>query len=240
MNEPAKFWMLIPWGRVGSNLLLNNLKQIVGPDDCSLINENLSVTQSVKTQLSWVREFYAQQTPLALIGCKQNIRSVAAPRRLSSLLENLGIALIRLRRENYVKVAISQLRAELYAKRSVARFGVAKWGVRNGREPLESAPLDARRFLKGVGLAKHTDGLLARFTPDVPTLDLEYRQLQTGSDQVAADVCQWLGLAVSRPATPAFVKATPDNLEDAVPNLRELREALSRSTLRELAHMFDD
>lgn len=240
MTTPAKFWMMIPWGRVGSNLLLNNLKQIVGADNCSLINENFSVDQPVKAQLSWVRDFYDAPTSFALIGCKQNIRSVASRRRLASLLEDRGLALIRLRRDNYVKVAISQLRAELYAKRSVAQSGVAKWGVRTGREPLESAPLDPKRFIRSVALAKHADGLLARFRPDVPTLDLEYGQLQTSSDQVAADVCQWLGLAVSRPATPAFVKATPDNLEEAVPNLPHLREALGHSTLRDLAPMFDD
>lgn len=240
MIPPAKFWMLIPWGRVGSNLLLNNLKQIVGSERCSLINENFSIAQSVKAQLSWVRDFYGSQTHLALIGCKQNIRSVVAPRRLAQLLEDMGVALIRLRRDNYVKVAISQLRAELYAKRSVAQSGVARWGVRHGREPLEPAPLDPGRFLKGVGLAKHTDSLVVRFRPDVPTLDLEYRQLQAGSDHVAADVCRWLGLSVSQPATPAFIKATPDNLEEAVPNLPVLREALSRSSLRDLAYMFDD
>lgn len=239
MTETVKFWMMMPRGRVGSNLLLNNIKQIVGMDRCMLINENFNAMRSPEAQLAWIEEFYAAGAGLDLIGCKQNIRTIGALDRVGSLLADNGVRLVRLRRDNYLKVAISQLRAELYAARSRAETGVARWGVYNGRLPLEPTPLDPRRFLRLVELARDTDGQLARFAPDTPTLDIEYRQLQAGSDKVAADVCHWLGLAVSRRATPAFVKATPDNLEEAVPNLPDLREALNQSPLSDLAYMFD-
>ncbi|MBA3810315.1 MAG: hypothetical protein H0X27_01485 [Caulobacteraceae bacterium] len=240
MNTPAKFWMMIPWGRVGSNLLLNNIKQIVGDYRCELVNENFSRIRSPEAQIDWMNEFYDAETDLDLIGCKQNLRRVASPDQVGSLLANRGIRLIRLRRDNYLKVAISQLRGEIYAERSRAETGVRLWGVHVGRAPLGPQPLDAKRFLRVVALAKDTDHRLACFTPDTPTLDIEYEQLLAGSDRVAAATCEWLGLSARRPATPKFIKATPDNLEEAVPNLPELRDALSRSTLRDLAHMFDD
>ena len=240
MTPPAKFWMMIPWGRVGSNLLLNNIKQMVGSGRCTLVNENFNVMPSVEAQLAWMRDFYGTGTDLDLIGCKQSIRSVGALDPVGSLLAELGVGLIRVRRANFLKVAISQLRAELFAQRSLVETGAAKWGVRHGREPLGPAHLDPQRFLQIAALAKSTDDLLARFAPDTPTLDLEYRQLQTGSVEVAEAVCAWLGLFVSRPASPAFVKATPDDLEKAVPNLDSLREALRESDLRDLDPMFDE
>ena len=240
MTLPAKFWMMIPWGRVGSNLLLNNIKQMVGSGRCTLINENFNVMPSIETQLAWIGDFYGASTDLDLVGCKQSILSVGALDRVGSLLADLGIALIRVRRANFVKVAISQLRAELFAEKSLLEIGAAKWGVRHGREPLGPAPLDPNRFLEIAALARSTDDLLAGFTPKTPTLDIEYRQLQADSVQVARAACEWLGLSVSRSAKPAFVKATPDDLDAAVPNLRSLREALSESPLHDLAPMFDE
>ncbi len=231
---------MMPWGRVGSNLLFNSMGQIVGPIPRKFANENFNTLKDADQQLAWTRTFYIAEDRPPLVGCKQNILSVADRGRLSDLLAELTVSLIRLRRENIVKVAISLLRAEIYAARSRALTGVAVWGVRSDSEPLGPTPLDAERFLQVAARARQADAMLAEFSPATRTLDIEYGQLRDGGGRLAEQVCDWLSLPVARKARPYFAKATPDDLASAVPNLAVLREALAASDLRDLEWMFDE
>lgn len=231
---------MMPWGRVGSNLLFNSIGQIVGPIARKFANENFNLLREADQQLAWTRTFYTAEDRPPLVGCKQNVLSVADRPRLSDLLAELSVQLIRLRRQNIVKVAVSLLRAEIYAARSRAQTGVAVWGVRSDSEPLAPTPLDPRRFLEVAARARQADEMLAEFSPATRTLDLEYEQLRDGGGQLAEQVCDWLGLPVFRKARPHFAKATPDDLVRAVPNLACLREALAGSPLGDLEWMFDD
>ena len=236
----ASFLIMMPWGRVGSNLLINSIGQIAGPIARKFVNENFNLLSDADQQLAWTRTFYTAEDRPPLVGCKQNILSVGDRGRLSDLLAELPVPLIRLRRQNIVKVAVSLLRAEIYAAHSRALTGVAVWGVRSDSEPLRPMPLDAGRFLQVAARANQADAMLAEFSPDTRTLDVEYRQLQDGGAQLAEQVCDWLGLPVSRKARPYFAKATPDDLARAVPNLASLREAMADSPLRDLEWMFDE
>jgi hypothetical protein len=232
--------IMMPWGRVGSNLFLNSLGQAVGPIARKFANENFNLLRDPDAQLAWTRAFYTAEDGPGLIGCKQNILSVGDREKMSDLLAELAVPLIRLRRVNILKVAISQLRAEIYAARSLEQTGVRVWGVRSDREPLGPEPLDPKRFLQVAAHAKLADELLDAFSPATRTLDIDYKQLQDGGDQAVEQVCVWLGLAMSRKARPAFAKATPDDLAQAVPNLATLRETLRESPLRSLEWMFDE
>ncbi|MEO8927810.1 MAG: hypothetical protein ABI306_11680 [Caulobacteraceae bacterium] len=236
----ASFLIMMPWGRVGSNLLFNSIGQAVGPIARKLANENFNRLRDADAQLAWAREFYTTPDNPPLVACKQNILSIADPGKLSDLLAELAVPLIRIRRENILKVAVSQLRAELYAEQSLALTGVRVWGVRSGREPLGPASLDPERFVQVAVHARRADEMLAAFSPATRTLDIEYGQLREGGDDVAERVCDWLGLEVAKKARPAFAKATPDDLAIAVPNLADLRQALARSPLAELDAMFDE
>jgi len=236
----ATFLIMTPWGRVGSNLLFNSIGQVVGATSRKFVNENFNLLRDAAAQLAWTRAFYTDKEGPPLIGCKQNILSVGDREALGELVADLGVPLIRLRRANILKVAVSQLRAEIYAARSRERTGVAAWGVRSDSEPLGPVELDAGRFLRVASHARRADDLLARFSPATRTLDLEYRQLQGGDNQAAEQVCGWLGLSVTQKARPFFTKATPDDLAAAVPNLTNLREALAASPLADLDAMFDE
>ena len=232
--------IMMPWGRVGSNLLFSSLSQVVGRIARKFANENLNRLRDPDDQLAWTRTFYTAEDNPPLVGCKQNILSIGDRDKMSDLLAELAVPLIRLRRDNVLKVAVSQLRAEIYGARSLERTGVRVWGVRRDHEPLGPEPLDATRFLEVAAHARLADGMLDSFSPATRTLDIEYKQLQGGGDQAAEQVCEWLGLAVSRKSRPAFVKATPDDLARAVPNLESLRQALLESPLRDLEWMFDE
>ncbi len=236
----ATFLIMTPWGRVGSNLLFNSIGQVIGSVERKFVNENFNRLREGDQQLAWTRAFYTAPDNPPLVGCKQNILSVGDPEALGDLVAELGVPLIRLRRANILKVAVSQLRAEIYAEQSRERTGVAAWGVRSDTEPLGPVALDATRFLHVASHARRADDLLARFSPATRTLDLEYRQLQGADNQAAEQVCGWLGLSVTQKARPFFAKATPDDLAAAVPNLASLREALAASPLAELDAMFDE
>jgi hypothetical protein len=232
--------IMMPWGRVGSNLIFSSLGQVVGPIARRLVNENFNRLREPGEQLSWTRTFYTAEDNPPLVGSKQNILSVGDREGLSDLLTELSVPLIRLRRENVLKVAVSQLRAEIYAARSLAQTGVRAWGVRADHEPLGPEPLDPQRFLQVATHAKLADGMLNDFSPATRTMNIDYKQLHSGGDQVTAQVCDWLEIPVSRKARPAFKKATPDDLAQAVPNLESLRDALRESPLRGLEWMFDE
>ena len=239
MTASATFMIMTPWGRVGSNLFLNSLGQAVGPMAHKFANENFNLLRDPDAQLAWTRAYYTAEDAPDLVGSKQNMLSVGDRAKMSDLLAELAVPLIRLRRVNVLRVAVSLLRAEIYAARSLEQTGVRVWGVRSDREPLGPEPLDPKRFVQVAAHAQFADGLLNAFSPATRTLDIDYRQLEGGGDLAVEQVCDWLGVAVHKKARPAFNKATPDDLAQAVPNLASLRDALRKSPLRSLEWMFD-
>lgn len=236
----AKFMMLMPWGRVGSNLLFNNISQASRLKRRRFANENFNLLKDGERQLEWVSQFYGDDGGVDLIGSKQNMVSVRQPDGLARALAVLEVKLIRMRRRNIVKVAVSQLRAELYAERTRVQTGVAVWGVKADRTPLGPAELDPKKFLRVAGRALEADEKLVRFEPEVPTLNIEYEDIREDPGAVTARVCEWLGLDADQPIEPTYIKATPDDLALAVPNLSDLRAVLRASALFKLDSQFDE
>ena len=239
-RSTIKFMIIMPWGRVGSNLLFSSIEDAAHGRKPRFANENFIAIKDPKQQIEWTREFYGRADGFDLVGTKQNIFSVRNLEDMGNLLADIGVRLIRMRRANLVKVAISQLRAELYAERNLALRGFSTWGVRQGQEPLGPVVLKPQRFLRAVARARDADALLAQFAPAVATIETEYREIQADPSGVTARVCEWLGMTVEEEVVPTFIKATPDDLSLAVPNLDELRAALRASPLAHLDPMFDE
>ena len=229
---------MTPWGRVGSNMFMGVIKQLARDRVGKYDNERLNEISGADEQERWLTEFFSETEELELIGSKQNILSIREPRTVGRI--DHGVSLIRMRRANVLKVAVSQLRAEIYARKTLAQNGTAMWGVRSGRVPLGPSELDPRRFLTAVKTAKSADEKILAFRPDLPTLDIDYRELQADPGRIVRYACRWLGLDVGGEVSPGFIKATPDDLATAVPNLAELRTALAQSRMAALAPMFDE
>ncbi len=157
--------IMTPWGRVGSNLLLNSFGQLIGRIPRRLVNETLNRFPGADDQLAWIRAFYTVDDGAPLVGSKQNILALADRERVGGLLAELEISLIRLRRDNLVKVAVSQLRAEIYAQRSKSETGVAAWGVRPNRQPLGPETLDPARFVQVAADARRAGEWLRVISP---------------------------------------------------------------------------
>jgi len=150
-------FLLMPWGRVGSNMLLNIIKKNV---DVRVFNEPTTAISSKfkaygKEKISSEQEKWFDEK----IFCVDNDSAVLVNIALSSLvslrplrcalnLENVyGFTLIR---RNPVAVALSVLKAEAYAEAAQDKFGKPSWAVKQGME-IETCPIiDKKKFLHFV------------------------------------------------------------------------------------------
>jgi hypothetical protein len=238
-GKVVKFVIIMPMARVGSNLLFSNIAQLCGNLRTKLRNENFRVLREASSQNEWLQDFYGTGTEFDVIGSKQSLDTVCDPPKLGDVLCEHQVALIRMRRANVLKVAISGLRARKYAQKTRRDTGVALWGVGRDDEPFGPVALDPEHFLRLAALARLADEKLKAFSPATATYDVEYEDLQRDPDHVTRALCRWLGLEANGEIRSRFIKATPDDLTLAVPNLEDLRAALRRSELAELEPMFD-
>lgn len=238
-KRPARLALLMPWGRVGSNLIFSLLRDSFAGSEVRLANEPLNRIADARAQADWFRDFYAAAGDERLIASKHGYRAFADPAALAPLFGELDIAVARLRRANFVKVAVSQLRAELYAAETEKRHGRALWGVRKGDEPLPPVALDPGRFVEVLGAVTSSDAALRQFAPAARVFDLEYESLRADPQRALDDLLGWLGVEPGRRADVRFDKATPDDLASAVPNLDALRHAVREAGFAELDPMFD-
>lgn len=240
-TRPKRLALMMPWGRVGSNLLVSQLKTSLFSKRIRFANEPLNRTREIAHQLSWLRDFYAPGSDAeVLVGSKHAIRIFSDRERLADLFAELGLMLIRQRRANFVKVAVSQVRAKLYADHTKDLTGRALWGVHKGNKPLLPLPLDAEAFMAVIGEIAAADEMLMAFSPACRTYDLEYETLKAEPEATARDVLAWLDITPDRETEVRFDKATPDRLAEAVPNLDELRKAVLANGFAHLEPMFDE
>ena len=102
-----RFIILMQWGRVGSNLLMSMISQL-GP--AKLANERLNTLKGESEQIAWYHDFYefANSEPSSpLIGAKENILAITNPVPFTQMLLDHDVKVIRMRRDNLVKAAVS-------------------------------------------------------------------------------------------------------------------------------------
>lgn len=239
--QPVFLAIIMPWGRVGSNLLVAQLRDSLPSDATKIVNEPLNVVKDADEQLDRVREFYAGHDEVTqLVASKHGLKAILDPKRFGQFFEQLGMHVLRHRRDNLVKVAVSQQRAELYAKHSAENEGKAMWGVRRGKKPLGPVDLDPDGFVAALETTVAAQEKFDAFHPDCSTYDLEYETLKADPVAVGRDVLRWLGLEPRREIELRFDKATPEKLSDAVPNLDALRRASAKAGFGHLDAQFDE
>ena len=224
----VRFMLLIPWGRVGSNLLMSLLRQSA---PMKLANENLNGLRTADEQALWFREFYqtdAAQPSHAFIGSKQAMMAVRDIPAMTAMLRNAGVRVVRLRRDNLVKAAVSQMRAEAHAEKLRRETGEGPWAIRKGMALPGPSALDVDLLFKRIGIMeqKH-QALMAAFAPE-EVLDIEYEEINIALDEVARRVRDYLEVPQKSYDVP-FLKATPDRLEDAIVNYDDVLARLRAS-----------
>jgi len=220
--------LLMPWGRVGSNLLISILRQSAA---MKLANENLNGLRTAEEQAAWFREFYeedAAQPSRAFIGSKQAMMAVRDATAMTAMLRRAGVRVVRLRRDNLVKAAVSQMRAEAHAEKLRRETGEGPWAIKKGMAPPEPSALDIDLLLKRIGIMEQKHhALMAAFAPE-EVLDIEYEEINTALDDVVRRVRDYLDVP-QKPYEVPFIKATPDKLKDAIVNYADVRTRLAET-----------
>jgi len=218
--------MLMPWGRVGSNLLFAILRQSAS---MKLANENLIQLSTAEQQMAWFKDFYEINGTISsqpYIGSKQNLRSVRDFVALQHMIGEHGVRVVRLRRDNHVKSAISQIRAEMYADQTRRDTGTAMWAVKKGSKPLGPSIVNSDLLLKRIQIMAEWHSKLVSAFADHEVLDIEYEEINGSLEETVRRLRDFLGLPHG-PFRVTFDKATPDNLAETVLNLSEIRDRLT-------------
>lgn len=222
----TRFMILMQWGRVGSNLIMNIIHQSrVG----LLSNEVFNRIRDKEEQLAWYQDFYqfaAPEPTHRLIGTKENVLAVADRTAFAERLRADGIKVIRMRRDNLLKAAVSQMRAQAYAALMQERVGKARWAVLKGEEPLGPTAIDVEVLRQRLEtMARAREALMGMFEPD-EVLDIEYESIVQDLPGVVTTLRRHLDLQQKPDFRVIYEKATPDDLGAAVSNYSEVVEAL--------------
>ena len=221
-----RFMILMQWGRVGSNLIMNIIHQ---SRVALLSNEVFNRIRDREEQLAWYRDFYqfaAPEPTHRLIGTKENVLAVADRPAFAERLRSDGIKVIRMRRDNLLKAAVSQIRAQAYAALMQERVGKPRWAVLKGEEPLGPTVIDVAVLRQRLDtMARARDALMQMFEPE-EVLDIEYESIAQDLPTVVATLRRYLDLQEKPGFRVIYEKATPDDLSAAVSNYAEVVEAL--------------
>jgi len=221
----VRFILLMPWGRVGSNLLFEILRQSA---PMKLANETFNRLRTADEQAEWFRDFYevdAAAPSRAFIGSKQAMMAVRDVPATVAMLRGAGVRVVRLRRDNLVKAAVSQMRAEDHAEKTRRETGEAPWAIRKGLPPPGPSVLDAELLVKRIGIMERQHAaLMTAFAPE-EVLDIDYEEINGALDDAVRRLRDYLDVPQKEYKVP-FVKATPDSLDEAITNFDEVMARL--------------
>jgi len=235
-----KFVILMAIGRVGSNLIVSYLAH---SPKVHMVNEFTTAIRSqgkargaaeeqisIEQKEAFERFFVRQMDPIKdrLVnrpwqGAKLAVNSFVDPAWFASEINRLGVSVIRMRRRNLVKAAVSQIRAKEFAEHSKQKYGQASWGVRKAKDILPPSRIEFAEISKLVDRSAKQVAEFESFCQSLttPALDIEYSDLTRDIDATVEKVFRFLGLEpVRRP--PEFIKATSDDLSEAVSNFDDL------------------
>jgi hypothetical protein len=192
-------------------------------------NEGLNQLRAPAEQAAWFSDFYEIQSPCPTrshIGSKQNVLAIRDFHAFSHLLKQHEIRIVRMRRDNVVKTAVSQMRAEYYAEKMRRDIGAKPWALAPNDPVLGRVRLDPDILVKRIGLIDSLQHKLMTSFSGETVLDVEYEEINAHLRKVVRRVRRYLDIPRAAFEIP-FRKATPDSLCEAVENFAELRERLS-------------
>jgi hypothetical protein len=227
LNPTVRFMLLMPWGRVGSNLLAAILRQLA---PMKLESERFNQLKTDSEQKAWFEEFYelgAQQASAPYIGSKQNVLAVRDFEAMWRRLTEHSIRVVRLRRDNVVKTAISQMRAERYAEKMARETGKRIWAVKAGADRLAPTDIDPDVLARRIAVIEKLQQRLMTTFASNKVLDLEYESINTGLERTIFELCSFLDIPAGAPYRVPHIKATPNDLRAAIANFEAIEARLA-------------
>lgn len=242
MNRP--FAIMMPWGRVGSNLITATLSEACGIGIASEPTTSMrsrakgrpeDLFHVDKEQIDYLREFPPRRTGILpgrapYRGVKLSHQSLISPMLAYAVLRERGFRVVAMDRSNHIKSAISQIRAMQHGA----------WSVRAGRPRPAATRIQAARAVSTARTfaraSRQMQDYLAHFFPD-DRMDLLYEDLNADPHAAIAQVAAFLDLRLPGRFELAHRKATGDDLSQVVLNWDEVRAAFADS---EFAPLLDD
>lgn len=244
MTGPKLFALLMPWGRVGSNMVaesMNGWRRIHIENEPATriktfgLQDRLSLEEIQTRQLEHLESFVGAGHPRVLAaGLKLSHRSLIDPEQYLGRLAEHGFSLIVMLRENFLKCAVSQVRADARA-RNPERFSQtweSPWAVA-AREPKPGQmPVDVNLTLRlAAEFEQHHGAVLDRVhkTFGEQFLRIEYAQLAADPERVLADIYSYLNIQRPRNILIPHRKATSEDLREDISNFAEFETKVRQS-----------
>ena len=217
--------ILMPWGRVGSNLCADILLQSMR---IKLENEPLTVIQTqnpgigreelASLQMKWLRDNVQPREDAKKIVLKLSALSVSNPEEFIAFLRETSATLVMMDRRDVLATAVSGLRAHEFARKNLAETGTALWALKKGMTANVKPLIDAavlRSFINNILEAKLVCETIAAAVPVRATI--LYEDLNDHLEAVIAHLVEIVGL---EPFTyeVRHLKFTPMPLRESVAN----------------------
>lgn len=241
MSQP--FAIIMPWGRVGSNLVVSVLAD---HGRIGIANEPTTALESRhrgdpgaqfltdRDQLAYLRafpevaEFGLTMPAGSLRGLKLSHNALVSPMAAHGVLAERGFRIVAMYRDNHVKTAISQIRAETRARAgSRDAWSVSHKSARPGPVPVRPAMALARARTCAKA-ARSMRAYLAHFHPG-GYLDIEYEALNANPHDIIRRIADHIGARLPGHFALPHRKATDDDLSQSVTNWEEVRAAFAES-----------
>lgn len=226
LGNIPRVMVVMPWGRVGSNLLMSYLNAMKAPKTA---NESFNKLRERDEQLAWLKKFYC--SPVAnpnceIISSKQSMLAIADVNAIEQFVLDYDVKIVRMFRRDPVRTVISQIRAKQYADKTKAETGSAQWAVKKGAEPLGASEIDIKALAHRLQVIEDQNVRLeAAFLASNP-FDVVYEDFRTQIRKTWNELSRYLGLRIV-PFRPPFRKATPDDLESVITNFDEVKSLIT-------------
>ena len=217
--------VLMPWGRVGSNLMMNYLRSCLSGE---FANEPFNQIKTQDGQIGWLKDFYGSDGAGVDRCAKLSVRSLARLNPVQEFMNVHDVNVIRMFRRNHLKTAISQMRAEAYARQSEAQTGQAQWAVYKSDKPLAATDIDIETLEKRMEIIVHDqEDLGAMYFHNQH--DVFYEDLNANLMAELGRVSEYLGRKTNDAYEAPFRKATSDDLRDVIRNYDDVKHWLETS-----------
>jgi hypothetical protein len=221
-DTPLRFVILFT-GRTGSTYLTEGW---FGSDIVRWHGEELARIQDPIEQLREAATYWQSHPGEShrCLGFKIKLADCVNPDGLKALCQDYDAQVICMRRRNYVKQAISFFNS----RRMVESDGQSN--LYDERQRLAKEAYDPNRVLIRTRDCERHDIELCDYTRDLmrPTLTLFYEDLISHGSREQARVANFLSLPKAPPMGNTL-KATSDDLREALPNFEEIRKVLANT-----------
>lgn len=217
--------LLMPWGRVGSNLCVDILLQ---SQNVRLENEPLTVIkanhpdasdeQLAAWQMDWLERNVSPAPDGQRLIVKVAANSIADPSAFTRFLVERKARLIMMDRRNVMATVVSALRAEEYARQEELATGVAAWSLAKGKTADIMPEISVRGLRTGVRNVLSSRRICDSITSVIaPRATIWYEDLAGDLDAEVARLTAAVGLEPF-PYEVRYAKFTPMALREAVAN----------------------